>query len=208
MKATEVNDNPEFQAKLAAHMHKFCEKMEVAKKEATDRLLPFLVTLGTESERSTVVLGAERVHMAVEALLKAFLLPSSNKSDNLFSSDGALATFSRKSEMAYRLGLLDADFKRALELVRRLRNNFAHAVAVESLKENAHANRVTELSKLIAKGNKKTLVELEHVFRVGARAEKETSSYLACIMILLMKLELLQHFVERPKILLPAMLKY
>jgi len=107
MKASETNDEPQFREKLATRLQKLNEKMVEAKKETFDRLLPFLVTLGTEGERSAVVLGAERVNVAIEALLRAFLLPSSNKTDNLFSTDGALATFSRKSEMAYRLGLLN-----------------------------------------------------------------------------------------------------
>ena len=110
---------------LKERLAAFQETTEAAKKEIMPELLEFFVTLGMEGERSSVVLGAERINVALEALIKSSLQPSLNKTDALFTSDGALASFSRKIEMAYRLGLIDLPFKQALDLVRKLRNDFA-----------------------------------------------------------------------------------
>jgi hypothetical protein len=194
--------------KLAAFRQDFQQKHAEAAKVVFPDLLQFLVALGTEGERSGVVLGAERVNVALEALLMAFLRPSLTKTDALFSSDGALATFSRKIELAHRLGLIDSRFRQALDLVRRLRNDFAHATKVETLEEQRHADRVRALSALISRGNPKTLEGLEIAFRKGAGLGTLPCAYLASVMVLLLKLELVRHHVERPKILLPAKLDY
>lgn len=148
----------------------------------------FLYELSKEGERSAVVLGAERLHVALESLLRHFLLPSPNTEDKLFASESAaLGTFSRKIEICYRLGLIDLHFKQALDLIRKLRNDFAHAVKVESLQDNQHTARVQALTQLMAKGNKSQLSKLHIPFN---KSKKQTRNYLSCVMLLLVKLEI------------------
>src|SRR6266478_4415911 len=129
---------------------------EKVKKEAFPQLLDFMVSLAMEGERSAVVLGAERINVGLTLMLKKVLTPAASKKedDALFEQDGALATFGRKTELAYRLGLMDVHFKRTVDLIRKLRNDFAHATKVESLTEPRHANRLNELLNLVRKGNK------------------------------------------------------
>ncbi len=195
-------------------MAAFQTKMEAAKKEITPQLLEFFVTLGMEGERSSVVLGAERINVALEVLVKGSLHPSSNKTDTLFTSEGALASFSKKIEMAYRLGLIDLPFKQALDLVRKLRNDFAHAIKVESLQQASHADRVKALSKLVIKGNENTIEGFALAYKEAAQEvqvqvpPEEVRTYLSCVMLLLLKLEITRHFVQRPDVLLPAKINY
>jgi hypothetical protein len=189
------------------NMAVFQKQMEDARAGVKAELEPFLVSLGMEGERSAVVLGAERINVSLEALLKAFLKPPISEKDTLFASEGALATFSRKIEMAYRLGLIDRPFKNALNLVRRLRNDFAHAVKVESLKDQQHANKVVELLKLVAKGNEQSVRSFQLVFQIK-HTSAETQKYLSCIMLLLMKLELVRYHMKPADVLLPAKLDY
>jgi hypothetical protein len=199
---------------LKERMAAFQTKMEAAKKEITPQLLEFFVTLGMEGERSSVVLGAERINVALEILIKSSLQPSSNKTDALFTSEGALASFSRKIEMAYRLGLIDLPFKQALDLVRKLRNDFAHAIKVESLQQDSHADRVKALSKLVIKGNEKTIEGFALAYKEAAQEvqvqvpPEQVRAYLSCVMLLLLKLELTRHFVQRPDVLLQAKINY
>ncbi|SRR5258708_4772522 len=201
-------NNPKLGQKLAAFRKKFQKEHAEAAKVVFPDLLQFLVALGSEGERSAVVLGAERINVGLEELLKAFLRPSATKQDGLFSSEGALATFSRKTEIAYRIGLIDLQFKQALDFVRKLRNDFAHATRVESLEAQRHADRVRELRKLIAGDRQNSLEGLELAFVRGAGVGKLTSAYLGCVMLLLVKLELTRHHLEKPTILLPAKLDY
>ena len=52
---------------LKERLAAFQETTEAAKKEIMPELLEFFVTLGMEGERSSVVLGAERINVALEA---------------------------------------------------------------------------------------------------------------------------------------------
>jgi hypothetical protein len=53
-----------------------------------------------------------------------------------------------KINVAYRLGIIDADVECALELVRRIRNDFAHSLETATLSEGKQRNRLNELVKL------------------------------------------------------------
>jgi hypothetical protein len=116
--------------------------------------------------------------------------------------------------MAYRLGLIDLPFKQALDLVRRLRNDFAHAIKVESLQQDSHADRVKALSKLVIKGNEKTIEGFALAYQKAAQEVRvkvppeQVRIYLSCVMLLLLKLELTRHFAQRPDVLLPAKINY
>jgi hypothetical protein len=204
-------ESPEAKAhkeRLAA----FHETMNAAKKKIMPELLEFLASLGMEGERSSVVLGAERINVSLEALIESSLQPSLNKTDTLFISDGALATFSRKIEMAYRLGVIDLPFKQALGLVKKLRNDFAHAIKVETLQDGKHADRVKDLYKLMANDRKEVIEGFSLAFQKAAQKvqvqepPEQVRIYLSCIMLLLVKLELARHHAQRPDVLLPAKL--
>jgi hypothetical protein len=107
----------------------------------------FMVDLALEGDRSAVVLGAARLDLALENLLSKVLMPSSDKVDNLFGSDRPLRSFSAKIALASRLGLIDNDFNHALQMVRKLRNDFAHSPVKENLSKPEHKSRVNELYK-------------------------------------------------------------
>ena len=110
--------------------------------------------------------------------------------------------------MAYRLGLIDLRFKRALGLVRRLRNDFAHAIKVEKLENEPHTSRLTELLTLVGKGNQQHFNTFLPVFEVAQTHGEHGRNYLTCVMILLLKLELVRHHLKHPKVLLPAILDF
>jgi len=202
---------------LAEHLQnkkdEFADKIKDAQKTIQPELLEFLVNLGMEGERSAVVLGAERINVSVENLLKCFLRPSAGKKDALFASQGALAAFSKKIEMAYRIGLIDLKMRQAIDMVRNLRNDFAHATTVETLQDQKHSDRVQALWKLMMNGNKNALEGFDDCFRdaakqVGAKLGKQTACYLSCIMAILIKLELARYHVEPPFIVLPVKVNF
>jgi hypothetical protein len=69
-------------------------------------------------------------------------------SDGLFDPERPLGKFASKIALAHRPGLVDHDVELALQLVRRIRNEFAHSVGSSSLSEAAHASRTRELGRL------------------------------------------------------------
>jgi len=83
----------------------------------------FLPTFITESERGCVLLAAALVEGHLEKMLTAKLVKVPEKEDPLLN-----LYFARKIELAYRLGLISDRFRRDLNLLKDIRNYFAHNV--------------------------------------------------------------------------------
>jgi len=115
----------------------------------TDELLEFLNGLTKESDRALVILGAARLDFGLECLLKSVMHHHPNGNDNLFDADRPLGTFSAKIALAHRLGLIDHDFERALQLIRKIRNKFAHSFEQVILSDSQWKNRISEIVKVV-----------------------------------------------------------
>lgn len=98
-----------------------------------------------ESDRAAVILGVSQLDILLYQLLEGFMLPNPTGKDELLEGDSPLATFSSRINICYRLGLIDTEFARALHLIRRIRNSFAHEVSSVSLDAGAHKDRIREL---------------------------------------------------------------
>ncbi|WOD28742.1 hypothetical protein RYH70_01500 [Alloalcanivorax xenomutans] len=98
-----------------------------------------------ESDRAAVILGASQLDILLYQMLEGHLLPNPSGKDELLDGDSPLATFSSRINICYRLGLIDAEFARALHLVRKIRNSFAHEVSGVSLSSGPHRDRIKEL---------------------------------------------------------------
>lgn len=109
----------------------------------------FLGSLIRESERAAVVLAAARIDVDLERILKHVLHRHPGGTDSLFDSDRALGTFSAKIALAHRLGLIDEDFEHSLQMLRRIRNDFAHQLESESLSSTRQKPRLNELIKWV-----------------------------------------------------------
>jgi len=101
-----------------------------------------------ESERAAVILAASSIDVGLEKLLQHVLHPCAGGEDSLFDSDRALGTFSAKILIAHRLGLINGDFERAIQLLRRIRNDFAHQLGNETLASGRQQGRLQELRRL------------------------------------------------------------
>ena len=98
-----------------------------------------------ESDRATVILAAAKIDAQLYILLSKVLKPSNSNQDELLDGDNPLGTFSSRINIAFRLGLIDAQFAKALHLIRKIRNSFAHEIKGNSLVSGGHADRVKEL---------------------------------------------------------------
>ena len=106
----------------------------------------FVEEFEEETDRAAVILGAAKLDTLLYQLIgKYFLAPTTGK-DELLDGDSPLSTFSAKINIAYRLGLIDGPFAKALHLIRRIRNAFAHELSGSTLDSGAHRDRVKELS--------------------------------------------------------------
>lgn len=105
----------------------------------------FVTEFRDESDRASVILGAAKLDLVMYQILREYLISAPGSSDELLDGDGPLGTFSAKINLLYRLGLIDAQFTRALHMIRRIRNAFAHEVKGCSLDSGSHCDRIKEL---------------------------------------------------------------
>lgn len=98
-----------------------------------------------ESDRAAVILGAAKIDLLLYQILQQYLAPITGGKDELLDGDSPLGTFSAKILLVNRLGLVNDEFTRALQFVRKIRNSFAHEVAGCTLDSGAHRDRVKEL---------------------------------------------------------------
>lgn len=105
----------------------------------------FADEFNNESDRAAVILGAAKLDVLLFQLLQKIIKPSTSKTDELLEGDSPLGTFSSRAMICHRLGLIDDELYRAINLVRRIRNSFAHELSGVSLETGAHRDRIREL---------------------------------------------------------------
>ena len=98
-----------------------------------------------ERGRGAVLVGVASVDAALEHLLQAVMTPAPSKGDGLFLPDRPLDSIGAKVALASRLGLIDASVERALNVLRKLRNAFAHSAESASLADPAHSSWLAEV---------------------------------------------------------------
>lgn len=102
-------------------------------------------SLGHESDRGCVIFGTALLSESLEELLRASFRrgPEDAKLiDSLFEGYAPLSTFSAKLQLAYALGILPRHLREKIELVRRIRNEFAHESGPLSFDDSRCADRL------------------------------------------------------------------
>jgi DNA-binding MltR family transcriptional regulator len=79
-----------------------------------------------ESDRAAILLSAALIDVAIEVALSRLLRDDNNTLFDLFDHEGPLGSFSRKIKMGFALNLYDRHTNHDLEIIRQLRNGFAH----------------------------------------------------------------------------------
>lgn len=98
---------------------------------AIDRFNKLARNLREESDRAMAILGVAYLDdLLRESILS--LLVEGDVSDNLFRGYGPLATLSARIDMAFVLGLFGEGERRELNLLRKIRNEFAHSTEIHS----------------------------------------------------------------------------
>jgi len=105
----------------------------------------FVEDFKKESDRSAVILGTAKLDIQLYQILRKVLRSTPSSRDDLLDDGRPLGTFSSRIDMAYRLGLITADFARELHLVRRIRDSFAHELSNATLKYGAYQDRLNEI---------------------------------------------------------------
>jgi hypothetical protein len=83
-------------------------------------------SLDHESDRACALMVAAYLEDELQRLLKAYFVDDPKAVGKLFDPMGPLGTFSATITMAYALGLIGPNVRHDLDLIRRIRNDFAH----------------------------------------------------------------------------------
>tara|TARA_R110002096_G_scaffold92724_1_gene209388 strand:+ start:87 stop:695 length:609 start_codon:yes stop_codon:yes gene_type:complete len=105
----------------------------------------FVKEFSKESDRAAVILGAAKLDILLYQILVATLKPSPTSTDALLDGDSPLSTFSSRINLCHRLGLIDDQLARALNIIRKIRNSFAHEISSTTLSSGSHSDRIREL---------------------------------------------------------------
>lgn len=94
----------------------------------------FNASLSEESDRGRVILTASWIDRLIKVkLMNEFSKGNADARRSLFSSNGPFATFSAKLNAAFCAGWIDNDVYHDIQVIKKLRNGFAHGVGKVSL---------------------------------------------------------------------------
>jgi len=83
-----------------------------------------------ESDRGAIILAATNVEDMLEWRILQ-LMPTLRQDEatrkQIFDQDGPIASFSRKTTMAYAMGIIDKPYRKTIDLIREIRNACAHS---------------------------------------------------------------------------------
>ncbi len=123
--------------------------MEISR-EDKETYEDFMNEFAKESDRAAVVLGAAKLDLQLYQLLQKVLLPNTSGRDELLDGNSGLSTFSSRINICYRIGVIDAEFARALHQIRKIRNSFAHEISGSELDSGSNKDRIRELTSVFS----------------------------------------------------------
>jgi len=110
-----MNDIPEPISETDPHLRGFME---------------FLADFNKETERGTALAAAAMLDELLARIIAAFLIPNKGSKALLDGFNAPLGTFSARIASAFAFGLLSEAEYRECELIRKVRNEFAHQIKV------------------------------------------------------------------------------
>jgi hypothetical protein len=141
--------------------------------------------LGEKSFRPMLIVGASKIDDLLLRILQKHLVSIvSGAKDEFLEGDNPLGTFSARIKLTHRLGIIDTNFYKLLEQVRKIRNLSAHGIDFDinksPIKEHLH-----ELQKGIKGRNSYNLTKQRYFNNaIGANATELQCTLLTICVIL------------------------
>ena len=92
------------------------------------QFFPFLNQLNDESSRGKAIISGSYLDDLLSNIIASFLIVGSSSKRLLEGYSPPIGSFSARIDMAYSLGLIKEKEKHELDLIRKIRNRFAHDV--------------------------------------------------------------------------------
>lgn len=114
--------------------------------EQFEEILSFRRAISSESDRGCVLFAASYLDASLSKLLCESLVANKNVEKDLFEGTMPLATFSSRIKMAFYLGLISQKCRQNLDMIRSIRNDFAHRLEVDLFAVQSVGDRCRSLS--------------------------------------------------------------
>lgn len=145
-------NEPEIRAKLLNYL--FADTIEAIKgitpEESqylpVEEIIQFRTILTEETDRGCVLMAAAYLDSELKKLIRAKLVKNEATTKEIFGHNGALGSFSSRIDFAYLLGLISYATRLNLNLLRKIRNEFAHTASPINFKTPGISSRCNELS--------------------------------------------------------------
>ena len=167
------------------------DRMADAAADAAEKIATQMMA---EKGRGAILVGAARIDTALENLLKSVMAPGSPKDDNLFKPERPLGTFSAKIALAARLSLIEKPVEKAIQAVRKTRNDFAHSFDGICISDEQHQSRLAEA---FADARKNPLWVPMEALLMKAKIEKPLRDYIVLVTVLVAFMEACAHLQEK-----------
>lgn len=92
--------------------------------------------INVKSDRSLIIISAAILDTQLANLLDKFLIDKPKKQEKIFNNNAPLATFSAKISLCYYLGIISEYEYRTLEIIRKIRNIFAHKIEIKKISDD------------------------------------------------------------------------
>lgn len=113
--------------------------------EHAEDLASFVKELQAETDRGLTLVGAALIDEKLHNTLESFFIKGKSAKKLLSEPYAPLGTFSSRIEACYSLGLIDDFEYREIGLIRKIRNEFAHATHGLSFENDKITNLCTSL---------------------------------------------------------------
>lgn len=108
-------------------------------------ILKFKMELNKETDRGCALMAAAFLDENLKDMLKAKFIDDTDSFKTLFTGTGGMATFSSRIELSYLLGYISPQVRSHLNIIRRIRNDFAHSMEIISFETESISNRCRNL---------------------------------------------------------------
>jgi hypothetical protein len=114
-----------------------------------DRFGECIKVMSAESDRGAIVLGAALLDEGLHDLLAARMAPPVEPEDEILDGyRSPCSSFGARIDLGYRLGAMGLETRASLHLIRKMRNDAAHASSHRDLSSPELLNRLRELCRL------------------------------------------------------------
>jgi len=108
--------------------------------------IDFRKMFSKESDRGSALMSAAFIDDKLGQLIEHNMVDNKKARESIFDNSGALGTFSGKINIAYLMGLIPKNINDDIQLIRKIRNDFAHNASSITFDTNYIASRCYSLN--------------------------------------------------------------